>query len=269
MTKENKLKIVLLIGNKLWNKNTLLDFKKSDLNIVGVCVYDDSFFGFPIKYIIKSIIKKGFFKVIDQILGRIFYKVINFNFDRKKLKEIFDIKECKRVLKELNVPIYVTNSYNNKKTLEWISNLSPDIIVVHSHGLVGKILRETPKTGLIIGSHPGITPNYRGSHSAFWAIYNGEKEKIGYSIFHINEEIDAGDLIFQKKIEILKNESYISLGWRCMKEISKKQIEILEEYEKTKKISKIKHEAIPVNSEYSIPGLSHYIRYLRIQKDFR
>ena len=99
MTLQNKSKIILLIGNKLWNWNTVLTFKKSQLNIVGVCVYDNTFLGLPIKYIIKSIKKNGLFKVIDQILGRMFYKIINFTSDKKRLNEIFDINECKTIIK--------------------------------------------------------------------------------------------------------------------------------------------------------------------------
>ena len=50
-----------------------------------------------------------------------------------------------------------------------------------------------------------------------------------------------------------------------MKEIARKQVEIIEEYEKTQKISRTKHHNISDASEYPIPGLSHYVRYLYIQ----
>ena len=132
--------------------------------------------------------------------------------------------------------MHFTNSYNNNKTLDWISKLDPDIIVVHSNGWVGKSIRNTPKVGLIIGGHPGLTQFYRGAYPAFWAIYNREPEKIDYSIFHIDSGVDTGDLIFQKKINISENDSYMSIDWKGMKEIAKKQVEIIEEYEETEKI---------------------------------
>ena len=137
--------------------------------------------------------------------------------------------------------------------------------MVHSEGWVGKLIRNIPKDGIIIGGHPGITPVYRGAHSSFWAIYNQEENKIGYSIFHIDESVDAGDLIFQEKIEISKNDSYMSLDWKGMKEIAIQQVKIIEEYEATNKISKIKHSEIFEQNNYPIPGLTHYIRYLSNQ----
>ena len=266
MTLQNKSKIILLIGNKLWNWNTVLTFKKSQLNIVGVCVYDNTFLGLPIKYIIKSIKKNGLFKVIDQILGRMFYKIINFTSDKKRLNEIFDINECKTIIKKIDIPVFFTKSYNNKKTLEWISNLGPDIIVVHSDGWVGKSVREISKSGFNIGSHPGITPNYRGAYPAFWAIYKKDWDKIGYSIFNIDGGVDTGDLLFKQKITFTENDSHMSIDWKCMKEIAKKQVDIIEMYEKTKKISLSKHTEIPKKSEYPIPGLSDYIRYVWLKR---
>ena len=132
---------------------------------------------------------------------------------------------------------------------------------------MGKELRKLCKTGLVIGGHPGITPSYRGAYSSFWAIYNKDEENIGYSIFFIDDGVDTGDLIFQEKVKFSKEDSYMSIDWRCMKEIAKKQVEILEEYEKTKNISKTKHSNIPDKSEYTIPGLSHYLRYLSLLKN--
>ena len=141
--------------------------------------------------------------------------------------------------------------------------------MVHSDGWVGKSIRNLPKAELVIGGHPGLTQFYRGAYSAFWAIYNREEEKIGYSIFHIDSGVDTGDLIFQKKINISESDSYMSFDWRSMKEIAKKQVEIIEEYEKTQKISRTKHSGISNNSEYPIPGISHYIRYLCRQNNVK
>ena len=266
MQDRKKSRVLLLIGNKLWNWNTVNTFKKSTLNIVGVCVYNNNFFGFPIKYLFKSIKKRGIIAVIDQILGRLLYKIINLYSDRRRLNEIFNLEDCKYIKKNLEIPSYFTHSYNDKKTIEWISKLNPNVVVVHTEGWVGKEIRSISQIELIIGGHPGLTPTYRGSHSPFWAIYNKEEKKVGYSIFHIDGGVDTGDLIFQKEINISnKKDSYISLGWKGMKEIARKQVEIIEEYEKTQKISRTKHHNISDASEYPIPGLSHYVRYLYIQ----
>ena len=45
----------------------------------------------------------------------------------------------------------------------------------------------------LINFHPGILPNIKGSHSAFWTIY--KEEKIGCSIHFLNSKIDSGPII--------------------------------------------------------------------------
>ena len=74
MINEKKYKVLLLIGNKLWNWNTVVDFKKSNLNIAGVCVYDNSFLGLPINVIWKNLKKKGYLLLLIKFLDEYFIK---------------------------------------------------------------------------------------------------------------------------------------------------------------------------------------------------
>ena len=54
----------------------------------------------------------------------------------------------------------------------------------------------------------------------------------------------------------------MSLDWKGMKAIAIQQVKIIEEYEETNKLSKIKHSKIPEQSNYPMPGATHYIKYL-------
>ncbi len=46
----------------------------------------------------------------------------------------------------------------------------------------------------LLNLHPGVLPQYRGVITAMRAMMNGEKE-FGYSLHHIDEHFDAGDVI--------------------------------------------------------------------------
>ncbi|MCG7848055.1 MAG: methionyl-tRNA formyltransferase, partial [ANME-2 cluster archaeon] len=52
-----------------------------------------------------------------------------------------------------------------------------------------------------INIHPSYLPVYRGQHVVNWAIINGENET-GVTIHYIDEGIDTGDIIIQKKVPI-------------------------------------------------------------------
>ena len=54
--------------------------------------------------------------------------------------------------------------------------------------------------------HASLLPKYRGAAPINWAIINGEKES-GISIIKMNETVDAGDLLLQKKLAIEQNDN--------------------------------------------------------------
>ncbi|MEG0408748.1 MAG: formyltransferase family protein [Bacilli bacterium] len=71
-----------------------------------------------------------------------------------------------------------------------------DATVVFLAGWFEIIGKEQLKSRKYINIHGSLLPKYRGLHSLFWAIMNGE-DHIGYTIHEINQEIDDGDIIYQ------------------------------------------------------------------------
>lgn len=47
--------------------------------------------------------------------------------------------------------------------------------------------------------HEGITPEYRGVYSPFWALVNEDYDNLGYTLLKMNERLDAGDIFVQGK----------------------------------------------------------------------
>lgn len=68
---------------------------------------------------------------------------------------------------------------------------------------ISKVLFNLPLIGVIV-FHDSLLPRYRGFAPTFWALINGE-ETTGITAFFIDEGIDTGDIIYQKKIKILKS----------------------------------------------------------------
>ena len=94
----------------------------------------------------------------------------------------------------------------NTEFKEQIRNLKPDLVCVVSYGIIlPKSFLEIPKFGCI-NVHPSLLPKYRGSAPIQWAVLNGDK-KTGVTIMYLNEQMDAGDIIVQKEVEIGENET--------------------------------------------------------------
>jgi methionyl-tRNA formyltransferase len=84
--------------------------------------------------------------------------------------------------------------------------LKPDLAVLAfvTDIVPGKVLG-IPKLGAIC-YHPSILPKYRGASAINWAVINGERES-GLTIFWVDEGIDTGDILLQKRVEIGPNET--------------------------------------------------------------
>jgi methionyl-tRNA formyltransferase len=61
-------------------------------------------------------------------------------------------------------------------------------------------LIDLPRLGTFLW-HEGITPDYRGVYSPFWALSNEDHENLGYTLLRMNHKLDAGDIYLQGKAE--------------------------------------------------------------------
>jgi methionyl-tRNA formyltransferase len=75
--------------------------------------------------------------------------------------------------------------------------------------MLPEIVWNMPPLGTI-NLHGSLLPQYRGAAPINWAIINGEKET-GVTTFKLKQEIDTGNILLQKKIEIKDDETAGSL----------------------------------------------------------
>ncbi len=71
--------------------------------------------------------------------------------------------------------------------------------------------------GKIINIHPSLLPKYKGLNTHERVLENKEKFT-GCSVHFVNEKLDDGKIILQKKIKIFKKDNVKSLKKRVLKE---------------------------------------------------
>lgn len=82
--------------------------------------------------------------------------------------------------------------------------ISPELIIVAGYSqFLPKEILEIPKYGCL-NVHPSLLPKYRGASPIQYAILNGEK-KTGTTIMLMDEKMDHGKIIAQRKFEIGEN----------------------------------------------------------------
>lgn len=107
------------------------------------------------------------------------------------------------IVKEIDIPIKEVIHYNinlySDENISKLKSLELDYIILAWWPYIIKSpLFNCVKKG-IINFHPSLLPYNRGKHYNFWNII--EEVPFGVSLHFIDENIDSGDIIFQKEIE--------------------------------------------------------------------
>jgi len=115
---------------------------------------------------------------------------------------------------KLNIPCKIFDKaqfYQSEEILHYLKNLHIDWIVLA--GFLWKIPTEIIRTfpRHIVNIHPALLPGFGGKgmygkHVHEAVIRSGEKES-GITIHLVNEQYDQGEIIFQSKLTIEKNET--------------------------------------------------------------
>lgn len=97
-----------------------------------------------------------------------------------------------------------------RQEVSLIKELQPDLIVVAAYGqIIPASILEIPKYGCI-NVHGSLLPKYRGAACIQAPILNGERFS-GITIMKMDEGLDTGPILAQKKIKLAKDETASSL----------------------------------------------------------
>lgn len=171
--------------------------------IVGCIVSNVSPFGKK-----ESFIKKAL-KTL-KTFGLLFFIRYTVIFIKNKL---FNNSVSKIIRKHNIKKITLNESINSKNSIDLIKRQEPDLLISIAGNEIFKntLINLAPKGCLNL--HSALLPKYRGLMPCFWVLKNKE-EYTGVSVFYVDEGIDSGDIIVQKKIKI-NNMSLEDLIIKC------------------------------------------------------
>ena len=100
-----------------------------------------------------------------------------------------------------NIDIIQPVRVKDEAGVAWIRDKNPDLIVVAAFGqILSKEILDIPKYGCI-NIHASLLPKYRGASPIQQAVIDGE-DYSGVTIMMMDEGLDTGDIIMQKKVKI-------------------------------------------------------------------
>lgn len=101
---------------------------------------------------------------------------------------------------ELGLTVIEADSMRDPDVETKLRALNPDLIVVVAFKVLPASLLAVPRVGSI-NLHASLLPKYRGAAPIHWAIKRGESET-GVTIFFLDEQVDTGKYLLQKRVQI-------------------------------------------------------------------
>lgn len=114
-------------------------------------------------------------------------------------------------IKAIYLPLEEPREDWNKKLFEKVKDLNPDLVV--SVGFMRILDKEFVEKFRTINIHPALLPNFPGAHAVRDALAAGAKET-GTTVHWVDEGVDTGAIIEQRKVKIEPGDSEETLHER-------------------------------------------------------
>ncbi|KPK40170.1 MAG: hypothetical protein AMJ78_07480 [Omnitrophica WOR_2 bacterium SM23_29] len=128
---------------------------------------------------------------------------------------------------ELNIPLFFIEQDSHKHAIDELKRYDADLFVVIAYGgILPSDILSIPKF-YSMGVHASLLPKYRGAAPINWAILNGNKTT-GVTVFKLSEKMDTGDIILQRRVEILDSDDAGTLSLKLSEEGANLLLEAME-----------------------------------------
>src|SRR6476620_10467576 len=124
--------------------------------------------------------------------------------------QLMEPTPVKKAMQRTAVRILQPARIKDQQAIEEIGALNPDVIVVTAYGqILPRDVLEIPEIACL-NLHASLLPRWRGAAPIQAAIAAGDCET-GITAMYMDEGLDTGDILLQRSVEILPNETGGSL----------------------------------------------------------
>lgn len=113
--------------------------------------------------------------------------------------------DVKKYAVEHNLRVLQPEKLKSPDFIDTLKEINADLFIVIAFRMMPEVVWAMPPLGTF-NLHASLLPRYRGAAPLNWAVINGDTET-GVTTFFLKHEIDTGDIIEQRKTEILPSEN--------------------------------------------------------------
>ena len=176
----------------------------------------------------KQRLKKMLFKSPKTFFNRVskylFYYFMQWN---KREKSFFSTNTIEQEI--------VVQNYNDSETVKLIRDFKPDLIAVFGTPIISKEIIQIPKYGAI-NLHGGISPDYKGGNTIFWALFNNDLRKVGATIHFMVEKVDSGAILSKVYPQLKEGDDEFTASAKTFLDATEEFIEIIKWIKENQKV---------------------------------
>lgn len=162
------------------------------------------------------------------------HQVKGFNSIGKKIfKKIYKIRLRSGVKPYLDKKLnyqkveFPSGEINSGRGIAFLKELNPDILFTCWAPILKEPVITIPKIAAI-NAHFGISPDYRGNDTLFWALFKRDFEKVGGCLHYISKGVDSGNILVQVRPSLVKGDGILTLELKTAALLSRAAVQIIE-----------------------------------------
>jgi methionyl-tRNA formyltransferase len=133
----------------------------------------------------------GPLRFLDVLAFRLYYVACLARRDAARLKQESATLAARYPEVPPTTEVLRTSNPNSPETQEFVRRLAPDFMLARCKRLLTERIYSLPRCGTFV-LHPGICPEYRNAHGAFWALANDDLDRVGLTLLKIDNGVDTG-----------------------------------------------------------------------------
>lgn len=139
----------------------------------------------------RQVKRVGLPRFLDVLAFRLHYRLFVRRADAAFEGEILQRIQSRYAPVPSHVPVCTVQSPNGPEAQRFLEACAPDVTLALCKHILRPAVFSVPRHGTFV-LHPGICPEYRNAHGCFWALAEGDLDKVGVTLLRIDEGIDTG-----------------------------------------------------------------------------
>lgn len=147
--------------------------------------------GLFFKRVRRELKRVGVIRLIDVLLFRLWYRLRWATRDAAWIgNRLAQLRAAYPAVPD-TVPVLRTASPNSAEAQKFLGDARPSLVLALCKNIIAERIFTIPTHGTFV-LHPGICPEYRNAHGCFWALAQGDLDRVGMTMLRIDRGIDTG-----------------------------------------------------------------------------